>query len=215
MKGQRYLSAMALIGVCLSLCSCIDSKEPLCGPEDAKMDEELIGAWRAVSEDGASDYYFVGTAGDKLPPGVMRVVTVDYDKSGKLSRPGEMLAFSVTVGNHRYLNIAFIDDKDLDQFEMAGWKPELVKGFLIVQYQVENDTLVVREMDPQAKRRLIESKKLKGTIDKNAIFFTDSAKNLADLLADPNNADLFSKTPTKYEHIKAHSAQSKADWKSR
>jgi hypothetical protein len=57
-------------------------------------------------------------------------------------------------------------------------------------------------MDPQAKRRMIEAEKLKGTIDKNAVFFTDTPKNLVALLADPKNADLFTKTPTKYKRVK-------------
>jgi hypothetical protein len=202
MKLHRLPYATAFAGICLLLCSCIDSKEPLCKPEEAKMDSELIGAWRSSVEDGGDDYYHVGAAGDKLPNGVMRIVTVDYDKEQKLSRPGEMLGFPIAIGKKRYLNIAFIDDKDLGQFEMTGWKPELVKGYLIVQYRVEGDTLTVWEMDSLVKRRMIEAKKLKGTIDKNAIFFTDTPENLAAVLADPKNTDLFTKTPTKYQRVK-------------
>jgi hypothetical protein len=193
---------MTLAGVCLLFSSCIDSKTPLCSPEEAKIDAKLIGAWQATSEDGSLDYYHVGPAGDKLPPGVIRIVTVNYEKEGKLSRPGEMLAFSITIEKNQYLNVAFIDDKDLGQFEMVGWKPDLVKGYLIVKYLADGDTLTIWDMDPQAKRRMIEAEKLKGTIDKNAVFFTDTPKNLVALLADPKNADLFTKTPTKYKRVK-------------
>ena len=202
MKPHRRFSSLVLAGMCLLLTSCIDSKDPLSSPEKAKTDAELAGIWRTDSQEGCIDYYFLATAGDKLPPGVMRIVTVAYDKKGALARPGEMLAFSTELGKNRYLNIAFIEDKDLDQFQAAGWKPELVKGYLIVKYQVQGDTLIVWEMDPQAKRHVIADEKLKGTIDKNAVFFTDTPEKLAALLADPNDGDLFTKTPTQYQRVK-------------
>jgi hypothetical protein len=188
--------------VCLLLSSCIDSKSPLCNPDDAKIDAALIGAWQARLGDGSLDCYHVGIAGDKLPSGIFRFVTVDRDKNGKLSRPGEMLGFSTMIGKDRYLNVAFIDDKDLGQFETTGWKPELVKGFVILKYHIDGDTLTVWKMDPQAKQRLIESEKAKGSINKNVIFLTDATDNVVSLLTDPKNADLFTKTPAKFQRVK-------------
>lgn len=202
MKSRQLTWGIALSGVCVLLASCIDSKDPLCKPEEAKQDTALAGVWRTDLEDGSVDYYHLAPAGDKLPSGVMRVVTVAYNKKGSLSRPGEMLAFSTEIGKNHYLNIAFIEDKNLDQFDSAGWKPELVNGYLIVKYQVQDDTLIVWAMDPKMKRQAIADEKLKGTIDKNAVFFTDTPKNLAAFLADPQNDDFFTKTPTEYKRMK-------------
>ena len=201
MKYHQRTWSVALSGVCLLLTSCIDSKDPLCKPDEAKQDTALVGVWRTDLEDGGVDYYHLAPAGDN-PSGVMRVVTVAYGKKGSLSRPGEMLAFSSDIGKDRYLNIAFIEDKDLDQFESAGWKPELVKGYLIIKYEVQGDTLTVWGMDPKVKRQTIADEKLKGTIDKNAVFFTDTAKNLAAFLADPQNSDLFTGTRAEYKRVK-------------
>ena len=132
----------------------------------------------------------------------MRVVTVGYAKDGTLSRPGELLAFSTSVGENRYLNIVFIDGKDIDQFATAGWKPTLIQGYIVAKYQVQGDVLTLWGLDPDAKRKVVEAGKIKGTIEKNSVFFTDTSENIAALLSDPKNADLIAKEPTKYERVK-------------
>ncbi len=206
MKSHRLVCLFVLAAACLLLASCIDSKHPLSDPEKAKADAELAGVWRVKPDSGDVsgnvEYYHVGKAGDKLPAGVMRVVTVGYAKDGTLPRPGELLAFSTSVGENRYLNIAFIDGKDIDQFAMAGWKPTLVQGYIVAKYQVQGDVLTLWGLDPDAKRRVIEAGKIKGTIEKNSVFFTDTSENIAALLSDPKNANLFAKEPTKYERVK-------------
>ena len=202
MKANRHFFAMALAVVCLLLTSCIDSKNPLCTPEEAQKAPGLMGVWRSESKEGNVTYYHVGPAGGKLPDSVMRIVTIEHGKDGTLLPPGQMLAFSSGVGAKRYLNIAFIDDKDLEQFEQAGWKPDLVKGYLLIQYDVTGDALTIREMDSHAKRRVIETKRLQGTIDKNAIFFTDAPQKIADLLAQPEGQELFTQKPTRYDRVK-------------
>lgn len=202
MNLGRRLGLMPQIALCLLLTSCIDSQKPLCDPEDAKADANLTGTWRTKFEDGAVDYYHIALAGGKLPAGVMRIVTVAFDKDGKLSRPGELLAFSADVGDHRFLNVAMIDDQDFDSIETSGWDSALIKGYLIVKYQVDEDKLTVWEIDAQAKRQLIDSKKLAGTIDKTSIFFTDTQENIVAVLSGPDSENLFTKTPTVYERIR-------------
>ena len=68
MKPRRLFTSIALAGICWLLTSCIDTKEPLSSPEQAKVDKELIGAWRAKFKDGTIDYYHIAPAGGKLPP---------------------------------------------------------------------------------------------------------------------------------------------------
>ena len=202
MKKCQLIRSLVLVGTCLLLASCIDSKTPLTSPEQAKIDPKLAGLWRAEMEDGRVEYYHAAPADNKLPAGVLRLVSVSYNKTGSLSRPGELLAFSSSVNGNKYLNVALIDGKDLDQFANAGWKPELVKGYIVAKYQVQGDTLTLWGMDRDAKRRAIKAGKIKGTVDENNVFFTDTPEHLAAMLAGPENAHLFDKEPIRYERVK-------------
>lgn len=201
MKSRRFIRSVAMALVCLLLSSCEDSKNPLSDPEKAAPDAEFVGVWRSAN-DGSADYYHVAAAGGKLPAGVLRMISVSHAKNGVLARPGEMLAFSTILGEDRYLNVASIDDKELDQFEKAGWKPELVKGYFIIKYQVQGDTLKLWTMERDARRKAIESGKIKGTIDKKTVLFTDTTENLAALLASPDGISLFDKEASTCERVK-------------
>jgi hypothetical protein len=199
MKAFRRFSLTTLIGSCLLLTSCIDSKEPICKPEDAKVDKDLTGTWRTELDNGEIHYFHIAPAGGNLPAGVMRIITIVFSSDGTLSQPGEMLGFSADVGDRRFLNIAFIDDGELGTMANEGWNPELPKGFLLVKYQAADGKLTIWEMDAQAKRRLIEAEKIKGTIEKNAVFFTDTPENIVAVLSGPEGDKLFTKTPTVYK----------------
>ena len=95
-----------------------------------------------------------------------------------------------------------IDEKNLDQFEKKGWQAGLVEGYWLLKYRVQGDSLSVWEMDPDVKRRLIEAGKIKGTVDKNPAFFTDTTEKLTALLASPEGAELFKKEPVRYQRVK-------------
>ena len=191
-----------LAAACLPLVSCIDSKGPLSSPEKAKADLELAGVWRAKRNDGSVQYYHVARTGDKLPAGILRAVSTVHAVNGTLWRPDEMLLFSSDIGNDRYLNIAAVNKTALDQLEKSGWDDKLVQGYFIGKYQVQGDALTIWSIDREAKRRAIQSGKIKGTVEKNDVFFTDTPENVAALLAAPANADLFNKEPIRYERVK-------------
>jgi hypothetical protein len=195
MKANRRIAAAALAGLCLSLTSCIDSQNPLCSPENAKVDAAILGIWRVKAENGDLQYYHIARAGARLPEGVLRIVVVSYAKNGSISRPGEMFAFATVIGANRYLNVALVDDKDIDHFDKPGWKPNLVKGYILVKYQVNGDALMLWNMDQDAKRQMIDAGKAKGTVTKNAVYFTDTSESVAKLLAASKANALFTKKP--------------------
>ena len=85
MKPHRLFLAIGLAGVCLLLSSCIDSKNPLSDPEKAKADPQLTGVWRRTTNNGGVEYYHVGLADGKLPPGIMWTVSVTHNKAGSLA----------------------------------------------------------------------------------------------------------------------------------
>ncbi len=94
----------------------------------------------------------------------------------------------------------------MPKFDKDGWKPELVKGYCLVKYEVKGDSLLIWIMDADAQRRVIQSGKIKGTIDKDdksALRFTDTTEKLAALLASPEGDKLFDKEPTmRYERVR-------------
>lgn len=197
MKAKRRIAAAALAMLCLSLTSCIDSQNPLCSPDLAKIDPAIVGIWQIKSDSGELQYYHIARADGKLPAGILRIVLVSHGKNGSVSRPGEMLAFCTTIRENHYLNVALIDDKDIEQFDKPGWKPSLIKGYILVKYQVGGDSVTFWNMDQEAKRRAIDDGKVKGTVTKNAVYFTDTTENVVKLLTGAKAGVYFTKKPVK------------------
>ena len=192
-----------LLAVAGLLCaSCVDSKNPLCDPLKAKTDAQLAGAWRAKMDDGGIEYYHVGPVRGNLPAGMMRAVSIVHKDDGTVARPGELLLFPTTIGKNHFLNVLAVEDKDLEQLDNSGWKPNLVKGFFIVKYQIQGDTLTVWGIDADAKGKAIEAGKIKGTVEKNTKMFTDTSEKLAAFLSAPENTKLFTEKPVRYERVK-------------
>ena len=57
------------------------------------------------------------------------------------------LMFSTSIGENHYLNVVVTKDedsnKDIAKLIEAGWKPNLVKYFWLVKYEVKGDVLSV------------------------------------------------------------------------
>ena len=201
MTSRRWLLAVAAT-LSLLCCSCFDSKNPLADPAKAKADGDLAGVWRVKNPDQNVAYYHIACAGGKMPAGVMRAVVAVHAADGTINPPGDLLMFSTTIGEHHFLNMIDIEQKDIEQIAKDGWKPELVKGYSFVKYNVQGDTLTVWGIDPDAKGKAIEAGKIKGTVDENTKTFTDTSENLSKFLAAPENADIFAKEPTRLERVK-------------
>jgi hypothetical protein len=131
---------------------------------------------------------------------VLWLIPVSHSKDGQTHRPGAMLAFAGNIGGSQILNVAVVDQGDLEKMEMNGWNAALVKGYAILKYEIDGDKVSVWEMSDKTRRKAVEAGKVKGNI-KERFCFTDTTENLAKFLADPANADLFDKKTT-YQRVK-------------
>jgi hypothetical protein len=198
MKTCRLFCSLLLVAACLSMASC-DSKNPISSPENAKADPELAGVWMK-KESGNVQYYHIALAGGKLPAGVQRAILVVHQENGDLKKPEEFYQFTSEIGENKYLNIPFITKEGLEQIEQTGLNPHT---YILAKYQIKGDKLTLWPLDPEAKRRAVQSGKIKGDlIDKSNAHFTDTSENIAKFLASPDSADLFAKEPLVYERVK-------------
>jgi hypothetical protein len=202
MKSHRLVGWGALAAMCLMLTSCIDSETPLCEPDKTKADDELAGLWRTKLDDGTVEYYHVALAGDKFPESVFRIVAIIHTKKGTLSPPMELLAYPTVVGKNRYLNVAVVNSANIAHMAKTGWDRANVKGYFIVKYELNGDSLALYTMDRDAKRAAIESDAIMGKTGDQPVF-TDVAPKLIELLMSPQqNAKLYGNKPRTFERIK-------------
>ena len=198
------LSQLAAVAVCLFFTGCVDSKNPLSDPQKSTADARLTGVWRLKDSNGDVTYYHIGGAGEKLPQGMMRVVTVTHRKqSGNIDRDGDLLIFPTTLGANTYLNI--IDNpKQIELLEEKGWDAKIA-SFVFAKYQVEGDTLKVRLTDEDAKTKAIRDGKIKGEVETGhgptTSHFTDTTENVARFVTSAGDS-LFSEGTNRLERVK-------------
>jgi hypothetical protein len=196
---------LAAVAACLLSAGCDDSKNPLSDPQKSKPDARLTGVWRLRDKEGDVTYYHIGSVGDKLPPSVMRVLGVRHEKNGNVRPGGDLLIFPTTLGTDTYLNVIGVDDQQIGLLEKKGWNPQIA-GFFLLKYQVEGDTLLIRLMDGDAKKKAIEGGKVKGVVEKpnngpGKVEFTDTSENVARFVASAGDS-LFSKDVLRLERVK-------------
>jgi hypothetical protein len=201
------LTILSVSLIALLCTSCDDSKTPLSDPQQSKPDAGLVGSWRYQEKSGQVLYYHIGRIAGKLPPGVMRLIGINFSKEGNLESPAEMLLFPTQIGDRHYLNAAGVEDPEkLKAMEEKGWTPQDIGGYWLVAYRLEKDAISVWPMDAAAKKRAIESGKVKGEISKGesgfeTVRFTDTSENLARFVAEAGDT-LFAKEPMRLERIK-------------
>jgi hypothetical protein len=208
MKAFQRCSLLVFAGLCLLMASCIDSKEPISDPQKAKVDPALLGVWRTTDKNGNVEYQHVGLSSEKLPKGILRTIGVHHDKNSSLSGPDNYLFFCSEVGKTRFLNVVLAEH--IDKLVESGWNAKLVSGYLLFKYEVQGDTLNVWSVNDDAKRRAIQSGKIKGEFNSdkdggdggNNFYFTDTSANIAALLASPDGANVFDKKPVRYQRVK-------------
>ncbi len=162
-------------------CGCIDSKNPLSSPDAAKVDEGLLGTWRETTDQGET-FYHIGLAGDKYPPGMLRIVGVE--RHGKtLAAPQDYVAYSTTLEGKTYLNVV-LDPAQIHVFDQDGWKADKIDGYIFIKYQLDGDKATVWGVNATAKKEAIKAGKIQGVIkDNNDIRFTDTSENVAKFIA--------------------------------
>ena len=194
------------VAVCLLASGC-DSKNPLSDPLKSKADERLVGIWQGRGDDGGvfddgEWFYHVGHAGDNFPACMMRVVMIQHQKGG-VEPPGELLMFPSVLGRKTYLNIVVgLDNKLVKSLDEKGWKAADVDSYQLYKYQLDGDTLVLYGMDNGAKKKAINSGKIKGTEGNGSYRLTDTTENLARFIAEAGD-DLWNmRKPTKLQRVR-------------
>jgi hypothetical protein len=191
MKCSSRFAAVFAGFCCLAMTSCIDSENPLSEPEKAAPAKELSGVWRERQDEG-SRYYHVGLAGEKFPPGMLRMIMVDHRKDGALeANPDTFFLFATALGERHFVNVSALEPEQLREVEKTGWKPDTFKGYWIYEYQIQGNKIRLTRMNDEAKRALIESKKLKGAVNSDGASFKESTEKLAKIIASPDAAKLF------------------------
>lgn len=206
MTTTRILKLLPLAALCLLFTSCFDSKVPLSDPGKSKADERLAGSWRGRNDDGSVNDYRFARAGGKLPASVMRLTGSNRKPDGTIEQFEPLLLFPTTIGEKTYLNACDGKEQQVKLLEEKGWTGETVTAYSIFRYQVTGDKMTVQWMDGDAKKRAIESGKIKGKIEKDQYgndraHFTDTTENLVKFIAAAGD-DLFSKDGLKLERVK-------------
>jgi hypothetical protein len=184
----------------LLLASC-DSKHPLSDAAKAKADARLIGAWRLQDDQGDVQFCHIGQD-EHLARNVYRAIWIGQKADKSLSRPLECIVFPTTIKDNTYLNVGLFDMARLAKADNVGFTSEQIETYLLFQYEIQGDTVLLRSLNPEAVKKAIETGKVKGTIPKmgNATF-TDTPEHLAALVAD-NSATLFPKVTARYQRVK-------------
>jgi hypothetical protein len=204
MKTKHFLQLLSMAAFCLLLTSCFDSKVPLSDPGKSNADQRLAGIWRLRNDDGSVTYYHIGRVRGRLPASVMRMAWILHKTDGTMQQLDELLVFPTTIGDKTYLNVTDGKDEQMKLLEEKGWTADTVSDYYIFRYQVKGDVLTVQAMDAKAKKRAIESGKVKGLIKKGKftkVLFTDTSENLAKFVAEAGD-DLFSGKVNQFERVK-------------
>ena len=203
MKARLAGSLFSIAVAVLLLVGCDDSKNPLSNPQTSKPDARLAGLWRQQDTSGNTNFYHIGRAGESLPEGVMRVISAAHSGDGELHEPGQLLIFPTTLAGATYLNVTDGNKQQVKLIEEQGWKG--VDSYILLKYKVDGDTLLVWPTDGDAKKKAIESGKVKGLVEKQdsgtKVVFTDTTENLARFFAGAADS-LFAKEPIRLERVK-------------
>jgi hypothetical protein len=192
----------AVLLALLGLTACVDTNHPVADPQTARPDEALSGLWCEESDDGDVTYYHFGLAGGKLPKGIMAVQPVVHKKDGELEVADPMLCFAARLGEKRYLSVAPTSHADLKTLREKGWKPGAAAGYFLVAYSIDDGKLVLRTVDADAKRKMIESGKIEGDTTGQFPKITASTEKLAQWLATPEAEGLFSEDTETLRRVK-------------
>jgi hypothetical protein len=177
---------LACAAMALSLGGCIVyNTEPLSPPNEAKIDESLLGAWQSV-EKGATDKQQEHLDLDitrKSEHEVLIAVT-SYETDGS-NRQHVYLAHSSVHGALRYLN-AYSSESDRQ-----------LRGYMTVRYAInDKGELRVALIDEAAARKAIQSGGLEGMVNVTSEFadptITAAEAPFADYLRD-HDAEMFLK----------------------
>lgn len=140
----RLLLVVPILGL---VAACVESRHPLSDEKTSRMDDRLLGTWQL-----APDSVWQVKKGADSPNG-LEVEMRDANGTGRAR------LFTTTIKQEQYMSLA-----DLD----PARKKDPRQAWQICQYRfLDNDTVVVRGMEPDALRQAIAHGNLAGTAGKN------------------------------------------------
>jgi hypothetical protein len=150
---KRVLPFFFVASLLAVVASCVDSHNPASDKKTSKIDERLIGEWKAV-------------AGNEVVWKVSKSKDVENALEVKMSDPKEhdrFLAFTTTIKSKSYLSMHTF------RYTMDGEKPKPEDiRFDIYQYELsDKGTVQLRNMDPSVILKAIREKHLVGKIGKD------------------------------------------------
>ncbi len=162
------MTALAGLALLATFAGCIpESKHPLGNLQKAEQDPQLHGLWVADQSEGETLYVHIGaepikglTGGAAPEPGLMRLWAISHSSENKqVGSPDGMRFFVARVGDDQYVNLALpLDEKDTTT----------PRSWWFNKYRVDGATLTTWNMDFEAVGKLIEAKKVSGTVERDS-----------------------------------------------
>ena len=192
--GGLRITILLLAG---AMPSCVALEHPPIDPKQAKPDERLFGAWKAVPDETDGRYWnvFVGRPQGTVLSGMMEAVSISNDRRETIKRDA-MAFFQVPLGRANY---AVMVEEDLGEGQQTK-KPRRSPQYSLLKYAVDGDRLTVWTTDDNALEDAVNRGKLKGTVTKGGIIewksvvITETGDNLLRFLKEHQDS-LFVRKP--------------------
>ena len=163
MKGQigRQSRLLALCSVViLVLYGCVGTTQPLVDPRVAKVDPRLIGVWTTKHKGKDEPMTISRCPGSSLPPGVLAAREGVYALNSQFSLKNCAMFVTNTIDSPATRGYGFAS-------VFLSGDPKQVRqsrGSTFCRYLVDRDTLKLWITNTEGAERLVESKRIKGTI---------------------------------------------------
>lgn len=162
-KNSLLITEIAVVSLCLSSCM-VTSKEPLSNPDEAKLDEQLLGIWY---EEGKSPQEIAYTAFLPLEENRLRVIYIS--PLGVM----QFYGFISKIGDESYLNL-----RSLQQGYFLS--PNDPASYILVHYRInKSKELEISLFSWSFFKEAIKAGLIKGKAEEEEIELTDSTENLA------------------------------------
>lgn len=193
---MKIIKLFVIFSILIIINACfITSKNPLSKLEDAILDNKLSGLWKfqKMNETKIDGYLLILKGVDKYYEIIM------FDKDFTINNSSDFYnfhAFISNINNEKYLNLQFL------KIESGKYMSDSNDSFIIVNYKIKNNLLIISFLNEDFFKKAIESKIIQGSITKGSystsVDITDSIENLNNFIKNSKIEELIDKE-TKYE----------------